>query len=360
MNAAVNRTALVMAAGTGGHIFPALAVADALKARGWHIVWLGTPQGMENRLVAQHGYPLVHLNIKGVRGNGVIRLLKTPFMLLKSVMQAKATIRREKPAVAVGFGGYVGFPGALAARLCGVPLVVHEQNAIAGLTNKLTARFAARVLQAFPGAFADSEKLETVGNPVRQQIAALPEPSARYSARTGPLRLLVVGGSLGAQVLNQTVPAALALLSAEQRPTVVHQSGEKHLAALEESYRAAGVTATPRAFIEDMAAALADADLVICRAGALTVSELAAVGVAGLFVPLPHAVDDHQTANARFLTDVEAGWLVPQSELSADWLADFLSSLSREELMRRAENARARGMTQATERVVAVCEDVAK
>ncbi|WP_018151928.1 undecaprenyldiphospho-muramoylpentapeptide beta-N-acetylglucosaminyltransferase [Leeia oryzae] len=354
------KTAMMMAAGTGGHIFPALAVANALAAKGWKIVWLGTPGGMENRLVEPHGYPMVHLDIKGVRGNGVMRKLMTPLMLAKSVLQARTAMRQHRPAVVVGFGGYVGVPGALAAKSMGVPLVIHEQNAIAGLTNKLTSRLANVVLQAFPGAFAGVQKARTVGNPVRADIRTIADPAVRFAGRQGALKLLVVGGSLGAKVLNDTVPKAIAKLPDNLRPVVIHQSGEKQIAALEAAYTEAGVTAKTVPFIQDMASALADADLVICRAGALTVSELAVAGVAGMFVPLPHAVDDHQTANAKSLTDTGAGWLLPQGQLTDDVLASLLNGLTREELQKRATIARQHGLPHATDLVVAACEEVAK
>ncbi|NLR75047.1 undecaprenyldiphospho-muramoylpentapeptide beta-N-acetylglucosaminyltransferase [Leeia aquatica] len=356
----MSKTALIMAAGTGGHIFPALAVAQALQAKGWKPVWLGTTHGMENRLVAPHGYPMVQLQMQGVRGNGLLRKLKTPFMLLRAIWQARKAIRQHRPAVVVGFGGYVGFPGAVAAWLSGVPLLIHEQNAVAGLTNRVSARLAKRVLQAFPNVFPPQPKLATVGNPVRDSIVAMPEPAVRYADRHGPLQLLVVGGSQGAMALNQTVPAALASMPEAQRPQVVHQSGEKQIAALREHYTQAGVAAEAVPFIEDMATALQRADVVLCRAGALTVSELAAAGVAGIYVPLPTAVDDHQTANARFLTDAGAGWLLPQQEMTVASLARLLAGLDRQELQVRAEKARQKGMPQATQQVVAACEEVAR
>lgn len=344
--------AFIMAAGTGGHIFPALAVAQRLVTHGWAITWLGTPGGMENELVGKHGFKMTHIDMKGVRKNGLLRKLATPFMLLRAIAQAFALLKQERPAVVAGFGGYVGFPGAVAAWLQGIPVVIHEQNAVAGLTNRLTARLAKIVLQAFPGAFVAGKNVFTVGNPVREAIANLPPPAERFAARTGPLHLLVVGGSLGAQALNDGVPAALALLPTATRPLTTHQAGAKQIDALNAAYAKANVAATLVPFIEDMASAYANADVVICRAGASTVSELAAAGVAAFFVPLPSAVDDHQTQNARYLTDADAGWLLPQSALNANDLAAALAQLDRTTLQTRAEKARTLGLASATETVV--------
>ncbi|MCB6183496.1 undecaprenyldiphospho-muramoylpentapeptide beta-N-acetylglucosaminyltransferase [Leeia sp. TBRC 13508] len=355
-----NKTALIMAAGTGGHIFPALAVADALSSKGWKIVWLGTIGGMENRLVANKGYPIVQLEMKGVRGNGIVRKLMAPAMLAKSVLQARKAIQVHRPSLVVGFGGYVCGPGAVAAKLSGIPLVIHEQNAIAGMTNRLAAKMAKLILQAFPKAFEAASNVRTVGNPVRDAICQIQSPALRYENRQGALNLLVVGGSLGAKALNEVVPAAIALLPTEMRPRITHQSGEKQIAELRANYEAAGVGAEAVPFIEDMASALAAADVVICRAGALTVSELAVAGVPGIYVPLPHAVDDHQTANAKSLTENDAGWLLPQSSLNANSLAALLQGLTREELKRRAMNARQLGLPHATDMVVVACEEVAK
>lgn len=347
------QTAMIMAGGTGGHIMPGLAVADALRARGWSVVWLGNPQGMEAKLVPSHGYPLAPVNFGALRGKGLMRKLLLPLALLRGFADALAALRKWRPAVVIGFGGYVTFPGGMMASLIGRPLAIHEQNAVAGLANRVLARLADAVLCGFPRALPNSE---WTGNPVRQAIARLPDPWVRYGERRGPLRVLVVGGSLGAQALNETVPRALSLLAAGERPQIRHQAGERHLDALRENYRAADVTADCVAFIDDMAAAYADADLVICRAGASTVAEVAAAGVAALFVPFPHAVDDHQTANARFLAGAGAASLIAQGELTAERLADVLREADRDALATIATQARQLAKPQAAEAVADACE----
>lgn len=354
-----SKTVLIMAAGTGGHIFPALAVAEALREKGWTCVWLGVQTGMEARLVPPRGFACEWIDMAGVRGKGVMRLLKAPLLLARAVLQCRAIVRRLQPQLVVGFGGYVSAPGGLAARLCGVPLIVHEQNSVAGLANRLLARFAQRVLIAFPSAFAAGPRVVLTGNPLRADICRLPAPLPRYSIRTGQLQVLVVGGSLGAQILNQVVPQALAMLPAAERPAVLHQAGEKHLPALREAYEEAGVAAETVSFIDDMAAAYRDADLVICRAGALTVGEVAAAGVAALFVPLPHAVDDHQTHNARYLADEGAALLLPQNELIPSRLASILHGLTRDRLREMAMKAQGRALPRATDDVVQQCIEVA-
>ncbi|MEW9899399.1 undecaprenyldiphospho-muramoylpentapeptide beta-N-acetylglucosaminyltransferase [Chitinivorax sp. PXF-14] len=354
-----DRTIMIMAGGTGGHVFPALALADSMKARGWGVVWLGGADGMENRLVPQHGYPIETLQIAGLRGKGIVRMAVMPLMLLRAFAQSIAAIRRHRPDVVAGFGGYPAFPGGMMAALLGKPLVVHEQNSVAGLTNKVLARVADAVLTAFPAAFKLGGKVRLVGNPVREAISQLPAPAERYAPRDGAIRIVVVGGSLGAQPLNERVPAALALLPAEDRPLVTHQSGAKHLDALKANYAKAGVEANAVAFIDDMAAAYRDADLVICRAGALTVAELAAAGVASILVPLPHAVDDHQTGNARYLSDNGAAVLLPQADLTPERLAGVLGRLSRTQLSKMAQAARKLAKPQATADVAAVCLELA-
>lgn len=351
------RTLLIMAGGTGGHIFPALAVAKALKAKGWNVVWLGAAGAMETRLVPQHDIPLETLAIRGVRGNGLLRWLTLPVVQLRAVLKALRIIFEYRPDVAIGFGGFTGFPGGLAARLLWLPLVVHEQNSVAGLTNRVLSKIASRVLFAFPSAFPGRDGL--VGNPVRPEIAAVAAPAERFAGRQGPLRLLVVGGSLGAQALNDTVPAALALLPEGERPLVTHQAGQKQLEALQQNYQRAGVAGEAVAFIDDMASAYGEADLVICRAGALTIAELAAAGVASVLVPYPHAVDDHQTGNARYLADAGAAILVPQNQLSAEGLAELLKNMNREQLLAMATSARQLALPAATDSVVRVCEELA-
>ena len=350
------KTLLVMAGGTGGHIFPGIAVAEALRARGWRIVWLGNPDGMEARIVPAHGYETVWVRFGALRGKGLVRKLMLPVNLLSGFWQAVRALRRVRPDVVLGMGGYITFPGGMMAALLGRPLVLHEQNSVAGLANRVLARVADRVLSGFPAVL---ERAEWIGNPVRADIAALPEPAERYAGRSGPLRVLVVGGSLGAAALNAAVPQALARLAPEQRPVVVHQAGERQLDALREAYAKAGVEAEQRAFIDDMAAAYGAADLVICRAGALTVAELAAAGVASLLVPFPHAVDDHQTGNARFLAARGAAYLLPQPELTPERLAGILVSLDRGRLLQMAEHARALARPQAAAQVAEVCATLA-
>lgn len=343
---------LVMAGGTGGHIFPGVAVAEALRARGWSIAWMGNPDGMESRVVPQRGYEMAWIRFTALRGKGLLRALLLPLNLLRGFWQGLHELRRVRPDVVLGMGGYVTFPGGMMAVLLGKPLVVHEQNSVAGLANRVLAGVAERVVTGFPKVFAKGVWL---GNPVRGDIAALPPPEARFSGRTGNLRILVVGGSLGAQALNDAVPRALALLPAETRPHVVHQSGARQIEALTAAYAAAGVEGELLPFVEDMAGQYAQADLVICRAGALTVAELAAVGVASVLVPFPHAVDDHQTGNARFLADAGAAFLLPQKTLTPRALADLVASLSREKLLEMAVAARKLARPQAADDVASLC-----
>jgi UDP-N-acetylglucosamine--N-acetylmuramyl-(pentapeptide) pyrophosphoryl-undecaprenol N-acetylglucosamine transferase len=353
----VSRTVLVMAGGTGGHVMPGLAVAAELRERGWRVVWLGNPSGMEASLVPKHGFEMRWVRFGGLRGKGLLTRLLLPLNLLRAFWQALGVLRSLRPSVVLGLGGYITFPGGMMAAMLGVPLVLHEQNAVAGLANKVLSGVADRVLVAFPDSLAGAE---WCGNPVRPEIAACPPPQRRFEGRQGPLSLLVVGGSLGAQALNDVVPQALALLPREARPTVVHQGGRAHQARLEENYRKAGVQASLVEFIDDMAAAYASADLVVCRAGAMTVAELAAVGAASVLVPYPHAVDDHQTVNARFLSGRGAAVLMPQSELTADRLAGLIGGLDRGRLLEMAARAREAARPDATARVADVCEAIAK
>jgi UDP-N-acetylglucosamine--N-acetylmuramyl-(pentapeptide) pyrophosphoryl-undecaprenol N-acetylglucosamine transferase len=339
-------------------VYPAVAVADHLKAEGWNIVWLATEGGMENRLIADKGYAVEVIRMRGVRGKGVLRKLLAPAQVLMACVQSLKAMRRHRPNVVLGMGGFAAFPGGLTAWLLRRPLVIHEQNSIAGLTNRTLSHFAGKVLAAFPSAFGD--KAELVGNPVRADIAAVAPPEQRMAGRSGPLRLLVVGGSLGAQALNEQVPQALALLPEEKRPEVIHQAGEKHIAQLEENYRKAGVQGEARAFINDMAATYAWADLVICRAGALTIAELSAAGVASVLVPFPHAVDDHQTHNARYLADNGAAVLMPQQDITPGKLANLIAGYDRETLCAMAQRARALGKPQATAAVAAICKEQAR
>ncbi len=348
---------LITAGGTGGHVFPALAVAEQLAARGAEVVWLGTRRGLEARLVPDAGIPIEWLTVSGLRGSGLGRLITAPWMLGRSLLQSLTILRRLRPRLVLGMGGFVSGPGGLAARLLGIPLVVHEQNAIAGMTNRWLARFASRVLEALPGAFPPERRATVVGNPVRPAIAALPGPTERLSGRQGPVRLLVLGGSQGARALNHKVPEALARLPAGIEVEVRHQAGGKLLDEAQNAYAEAGIPARLEPFIEDMAAAYGWADLVLCRAGALTVAELAAAGVASLLVPFPHAVDDHQTANARFLEQVGAARILPQDTLDADQLADELARLLGDSGRRlaMAEAARALARPDAAETVARIC-----
>ena len=348
---------MIMAGGTGGHVFPGLAVADHLREAGWRVVWLGTKTGMEATLVPKHGYYMEWVNFSGLRGRGAVALFLLPLRLLVAFWQSARAIFAHRPDVVLGMGGYISFPGGMMAALFGRPLVVHEQNSIPGLANKVLAGVADRVLCAFPGAL---KRATLTGNPVRPEIAAITAPENRYAERSGPLRVLVVGGSLGAKALNDVVPRALALITGQPRPLVTHQSGEQHVDALRQAYSAAGVSAKTPAFIEDMAPAYAEADLVVCRAGATTVAEIAAAGVASVLVPYPHAVDDHQTANARFLADAGAAILVPESELSAERLAGLLAGFDRAWLGDMARRARSLARRDATSAVAMACAELVR
>ena len=347
--------ALVMAGGTGGHIFPGLAVAQALRAQGWQVHWLGAPASMESRLVPPRGFAFEAITFSGVRGKGVATLALLPVRLLRACWQSLQVLARVRPDVVLGFGGYISLPGGLMAWLRRTPLVLHEQNSVAGAANKVLARLARRVFCAFPQALVGAQH---VGNPLRAEFLQQALPEQRFAARCGPLQILVLGGSLGAQALNQIVPQALAQLGAAERPVVVHQSGEQHIEALRNAYAQAGVQAELTPFIDDTASAMARADLVICRAGASTVTEIAAVGAAALFVPFPAAVDDHQTHNARFLADQGAAWLMPQSTLTAQSLAQWLQTCDRPTLLRHAQAAKAMQNLQATAAMVAACQEV--
>ena len=377
------KCALIMAGGTGGHIFPGLAVADALRQRGWRVHWLGAPNSMESRLVPPKGFALETVDFSGVRGKGLRTLISLPWRLLRACGQSVAVLRRVKPDVLVGLGGYISLPGGLMGALMGKPLVLHEQNSVAGMANKVLAVVARRVFTAFPKVLA---KGQWVGNPLRAEFLVQAAPAQRFAGRTGPLKVLVVGGSLGAKALNTVVPQALALIPVDQRPLVTHQSGEKQIDELRSNYAAAGiavslsvagpsqdakapsggsavreatsvgVTLTP--FIDNTAQAFADADWVICRAGASTVTEIAAVGAPALFVPFPSAVDDHQTHNARFLVDQGGGWLIPQRELTPQMLADMLQKTERTALVSRGLEAKKMQKLDATAAVVAACEEL--
>ena len=352
----MSRCALIMAGGTGGHIFPGLAVAESLRDAGWRVHWLGVPGNMESQWVPQRGFAFEPVEFAGVRGKGLLSFGLLPLKLLKAFWQSLQVVRRVKPNVVVGLGGYITFPGGMMSVLMGKPLVLHEQNSVAGLANKVLAGVADRIYSAFPDVL---QKGIWVGNPLRQEFLNKPSPTDRFAGRTGPLKLWVVGGSLGAQALNDIVPKALALLQEHQRPVVVHQSGAKQIDTLRANYAQAGVQAELTPFIDDTAQACADADLIICRSGASTVTEIAAIGAAAVYVPFPFAVDDHQTTNANFLVKQGAGWLMPQAQLTPEILAERLGSITREELLTCAEKAWTLKKTQATREVVAACEALA-
>lgn len=353
--------ALLMAGGTGGHVFPALAVAQRLQAAGWQVHWLGSQGGMEIELVQKNGIAVSALPVSGLRGAGVRRLLVAPLRLLRALGGALAVLRRERPDVVLGFGGFASGPGGVAARLSRVPLVVHEQNAIPGLTNRLLARIATRVLVAFPAAQRVLAGAELVGNPVRDAIRAIEAPAERLVGRAGALRILVLGGSLGARALNENVPAALALVARDTGVDVRHQTGRSDHAQVEAAYRQQELAANVVPFIEDMAEAWAWADLAICRAGALTVSELAAAGVPAILVPYPHAVDDHQTHNAALLVDAGAARLLPQQQLTPASLAAAIGALGdRAALRAMAGSARQVAPGDAAGRIQSICEEVAR
>lgn len=353
---------MMMAAGTGGHVFPALAVAKELQQQGCQVSWLATPTGMENRLLKQHNIPIYQIDIQGVRGNGVVRKLVAPFKILKATLSAMRYMKQLKVEAVAGFGGYVAGPGGLAARLLGIPVIIHEQNAVAGFTNTQLARISKTVCEAFPNTFAQSEKVVTTGNPVRAEITAIYNPSFRYKERQNadePIHVLIVGGSLGAQALNECVPQALKQFDVPLH--VFHQCGQNKQEITQALYADApdNLKVEVQPFIEDMAKAYADADLIICRAGALTVTEVATAGIAAVFVPLPSAVDDHQTANAKFLANIGAAKICPQASMTPDSLKDVLMPLmNRQLLMEMAVKARQQAQPDATQRVVDLIQDL--
>ena len=355
------RPILVMAGGTGGHVYPALAVAQALQEHSRDVVWLGTRRGLESRVVPAAGINIEWISVRGLRRKGPLALVIAPVQLAFALVQSLAVIIRRRPVAVLGMGGFVSGPGGVAAWLTRRPLVIHEQNAAAGLTNRLLARLARVVLQAFPGSFNASVHAETVGNPVRGDIAAVPAPELRYPERDGPLRLLVLGGSQGALALNRAVPAALARLPGDIRPVVRHQCGVATIDEAREAYAAAGLDAELEPYIEDMASAYAWADLVVCRAGALTVAELCAVGVPAVFIPYPAAVDDHQTANAQPMAQAGAAAVIRQTDLSEASLADELKRwlTSRADLLERATRARQLARPHALQRITQLCLQLA-
>lgn len=367
----MKKTALIMAAGSGGHIFPGLSIAEVLVQRGWSIVWLATPTGMENVLVGKAGYPIEVVQMSGVRSKGLLAWAFLPLVLLRAFWQSLKVIRRVNPDVVVSMGGYIAFPGGMMGVLCGKPLVVHEPGAHAGLTNRVLAVIADRVLVGFPQTFEQTPKnaiarllpkpkrVEWLGTPVRSAITDLPEPSVRLAGRDGPIRLLIVGGSLGAKTLNELVLKTLQILPTSERPHVVHQSGESHFEELMMAYREARVAAEVMPFIDDMAKKYAWCDLIVCRSGAITVAEVAAAGLASILVPLPYFVAEEQEANARFLADANAGILVKQLETTPEMLVDQLKKLTRRKLMEMATIARTLGKSDATERCARACVEAA-
>ena len=347
---------LVMAGGTGGHIFPGLAVAEYLRLCGWNVSWLGNQSGMEYRLVKSCNFPFEAVEFGGLRGKGLKAKLMLPINLARACFQSWKIMRRLKPSVVLGMGGYITFPGGLVTKFLKRPLVLHESNSVAGSANRALAKSAMRTLTGFPNTMANAE---WVGNPIRQEFENMPAPALRYEQRQGHLSILVVGGSLGAAALNENIPAALALIPQDMRPKVIHQAGDKHLADLQKRYADLGVEADIHPFIDDMPTAYSQADLVICRAGAMTVSELAACGVASCLIPFPYAIDDHQTANAKFLSDADAAVLWPQQSLNPHDLALMIQNFNRGDLKDMAVRAHALAKPNATQRVAEVCADCA-
>jgi UDP-N-acetylglucosamine--N-acetylmuramyl-(pentapeptide) pyrophosphoryl-undecaprenol N-acetylglucosamine transferase len=358
----MSRPILIMAGGTGGHVFPALALARLLREQSLEVIWLGTARGLESRVIPAEGIPIEELSIGGLRGKGLLTLLAAPFRLALALAQALSVMRRYRPLVVVGLGGFVTGPGGVAAWLTRAPLVIHEQNAIAGFTNRILAHLARQVLEGFPGSFGADVHARVIGNPVRADISALPPPSARFTGRSGPVRILVIGGSQGAARLNAVVPFALKRLSGWLSFDVRHQAGERWIDAGRASYAEAGVRADVRPFIEDMSEAYGWADLVVCRAGALTVSELAAVGVGAILVPFPGAVDDHQAYNAQYLVREGAAVLIRDRELTEERLASELQRLcaGRGKLLAMAERARLLAKPRAAAELAASCLELAR
>ncbi|MBL1141622.1 MAG: undecaprenyldiphospho-muramoylpentapeptide beta-N-acetylglucosaminyltransferase [Proteobacteria bacterium] len=353
-----DKNILIMAGGTGGHVYPALAVADNLKEKGFKLFWLGTSKGMEAKVVPDHGYPLLKINVAGVRGNGILRLLYTPFMLVIALVQALKIMIKVRPVAVLGMGGFASGPGGVAAWLMRIPLLIHEQNAIAGLTNRLLAPFCVSIMAAFPGAFKDSKKLTVTGNPVRNDIVAVPKPEQRYVERNLKLlKVLVLGGSLGARKLNEVIPKTFSVLGEEYQFEIKHQCGERHVTDTERAYKDHDVNVEVIPFINDMAEVYSWADIVICRAGALTIAELAAAGIGSILIPFPYAVDDHQTENAKYLASVDAAILIQEAQLNIEKLKEVLLKLYQapEQLIQMAVKARSLAKPTATEDVAKIC-----
>ncbi len=347
------KTAIIMAGGTGGHIFPGLAVAEELRANGWDVTWMGAPNSMEEKLVVPKGFRFRTVDFSGVRGKEIKTLLGLPFKIIKALSQSRDIISEVNPDVVIGFGGYISFPGGFMTKISGKKLVLHEQNSVAGMSNKVLSKIADKIFSAYPNAL---ENGEWVGNPLRQEFLKENNPDTRFSNRQGKLKLLVVGGSLGAVALNTVVPKALALIEEENRPIVIHQSGEKQISKLTKNYEEANVKAELTPFIENTAKAFADADIIVCRAGASTVTEIAAIGAAAVFVPFPHAVDDHQTFNAKFLVDNGGGVLIQEKELTPKNLAEIIKNTTREKLLNFSNKAYEKRKTEAVTLMVDYCE----
>jgi UDP-N-acetylglucosamine--N-acetylmuramyl-(pentapeptide) pyrophosphoryl-undecaprenol N-acetylglucosamine transferase len=351
----VKKNALIAAAGTGGHIFPGLAIAEGLIKSGWNVVWLGTTTGMENRIIPQRNIQFESIEFSGVRGKGLVSWLTMPLKLLKATLDSYKIIARTQPDVVVGFGGYVSLPVGLAAKLSAKKLVIHEQNSVIGLSNKILSYLTKHIFTAFPNVI---ENAVVAGNPLRAEFVNVTAPELRFQNRSGPLRILVIGGSLGAKFLNETIPAAIKLMPEKHRPIVTHQSGANQFNELQSLYKTLGVNATVVQFIDDTASAFADADLIICRAGASTVTEITAVGAAAIFVPLPSAVDDHQSKNAKYLVDQNAGWLQPQSELTPEKLAAEILNMNRNKLLEVAMASKKLSIPNTVDTIVKVCEEL--
>jgi UDP-N-acetylglucosamine--N-acetylmuramyl-(pentapeptide) pyrophosphoryl-undecaprenol N-acetylglucosamine transferase len=348
---------LIAAAGTGGHIFPGLAIAEALRNKGWDISWLGTKTGMENRLVTERNFHLDSIEFGGTRGKGIKTWLIMPFRLIKASIECALIIAKSKPNLVIGFGGYVTLPTGLAAKCMGKPLVIHEQNSIIGLSNKVLACLTKNVYTAFPNVL---KKAYVTGNPLRSEFIDISEPAVRFENRSGPLRILIIGGSLGAKFLNETVPQAIKLIALENRPNVTHQSGPNQYVDLKNLYKSLDIDANVVPFIDDTAQAFADADLIICRAGASTVTEIVAVGAAAMFVPLPSAVDDHQTQNAMYLVKNNAAWLMPQRELTPQKLANEIFKMDRNILLKMAKESKKLYIPNTVNKIVDACEELVK
>jgi UDP-N-acetylglucosamine--N-acetylmuramyl-(pentapeptide) pyrophosphoryl-undecaprenol N-acetylglucosamine transferase len=361
MNAVVStqakKTALIAAAGTGGHIFPGLAIAEGLINHGWKVVWLGTTTGMENRIIPQRNIQFESIEFSGVRGKGLVSWLTMPFKLLKATLDSCKIIARTKPDIVVGFGGYVSLPAGLAAKLLVKKLVIHEQNSVTGLSNKILSYLTNHIFTAFPNVIKNAV---VAGNPLRAEFVNVAAPELRFQNRSGPLRILVVGGSLGAKFLNKTIPAAIRLIPEKDRPLVTHQSGANQFDELQSLYNSLSVNATVAQFIDNTANAFADADLIICRAGASTVTEISAVGAAAIFVPLPSAVDDHQSKNAKYLVDQSAAWLQPQSALTPEKMANQILNMSRNKLLEVAIASKKLCIPNTVDTMVKVCEELTK